>query len=130
MKHLPDTGKYLVFITRLFSMLWNTPFTCMSLPGELFFNNDRCYAYNDHCQGKSRLSYHSTSSLVTYPPQRILNNPIQGEQDTSASRRCPVRPVGAYFPIMTGAVYIIPYIQYIRRRNDKEAMHTGPHLPS
>ena len=36
MKHLPDTGKYLVFITRLFSMLWNTPFTCMSLPGELF----------------------------------------------------------------------------------------------
>ena len=36
--------------------------------GELFFNNDRCYAYNDRCQGKlifSRLSYHFASSLVT-----------------------------------------------------------------
>ena len=21
--------------------------------GELFFNNDRCYAYSDRCQGKS-----------------------------------------------------------------------------
>ena len=34
--------------------------------GELFFNNDCLYAYNDRCQGRSRLSYHSVSSLVTY----------------------------------------------------------------
>ena len=40
--------------------------------GELFLNNDRCYAYNDRCQGKSGLSYHSASSPVTYPPQRTL----------------------------------------------------------
>ena len=31
-----------------------------------------CYAYNDHCQGKSRLSYHFASSPVTYQPQRTL----------------------------------------------------------
>ena len=38
--------------------------------GELFFNNDRCYAYDERCQGMSHLSYHSASSLVTHQPQR------------------------------------------------------------
>ena len=42
--------------------------TLRSFGDELFFNNDRCYAYNDRCQGKSCLSYHSASSPVTYPP--------------------------------------------------------------
>ena len=48
--------------------------------GELFLiKNDRCYAYNDRCQGKwifPRLSYHSASSLGTYQPQcfRLLSD--------------------------------------------------------
>ena len=29
------------------------------------------YYYNDRCQGKSGLSYHSASSPVSYQPQRI-----------------------------------------------------------
>ena len=62
----------------------------------------------------SRLSYHSASSPVTYQPQRIWLlsddnvvgrlllptkiSPSRVKRDTSALRRCPVRPVGAYFP--------------------------------
>ena len=32
------------------SLAWAFP----TFGGELFFNNDRCYGYNDRCQGKSR----------------------------------------------------------------------------
>ena len=35
------------------SLAWAFP----TSGGELFSNNDRCYAYNDRCQGKSRVSY-------------------------------------------------------------------------
>ena len=56
------------------SIAWAFP----TSSGELFLDNDRCYAYNDRRrQGKlfffasdSRLSYHSASSPVTYQPQR------------------------------------------------------------
>ena len=46
------------------SLAWAFP----TSGGEVFFSNDRCYAYddrcyayNDRCQGKSRLLYHSAS---------------------------------------------------------------------
>ena len=59
-------------VPRLSSARWNAPLSSWVFPtsgGELFFDNDRCY-------GKSRLSYHSTSSPVTYPPQhpRLLSD--------------------------------------------------------
>ena len=47
------------------SLAWAFP----TSGGELIFNNDRCYACNGR-QGKSRRSYHSPSSPVTYQPQR------------------------------------------------------------
>ena len=50
------------------------------------------------------LWYHSARSPVTcqcnkrdmYEPKRKIS-PFMAKQDTSAARRCPVRPVGAYF---------------------------------
>ena len=36
--------------------------------------------------------------------------PFRAKQDTSAWHRFPVRPVRTYFQIMTGVLYIIPYI--------------------
>ena len=48
----------------------------------------------------SRLMYRTS-------PVIILNKPIQGEAS-------PIRPVRAYFPIMTSVLYIIPYLNYIK----------------
>ena len=42
-------------ITRLFSTLWNVPFTCMGLPDLrwwIVFQQWLCLAYNDLCRGK------------------------------------------------------------------------------
>ena len=66
--HLGWSPMLLCLITRLFSTLWNAAFTCMGLP--IFQWWIICYGYNDRCQRKSCLSYHSASILVTYPPQR------------------------------------------------------------
>ena len=37
--------------------------------GELFFYNGRCYAYNDHCQKWSKVTFRINPRVI-YPPQR------------------------------------------------------------
>ena len=59
-------------------MLWNARFTCMCLPDFrwwIIFQNDRCWAYNDCCQGKC-LWFMSFVSLRKFgnlsPPEDLV----------------------------------------------------------
>ena len=53
---------------------------------------------------------HDLRDIIKHMKTSTSPNDAIPSQDTSATCRSPVRPVSAHFPIMTGVLYIIPYI--------------------